>query len=102
MKYYLYKLLPPRPTFPGDITPAEASKMKEHSAYWRTQMELDRVIAFGPVADPSGGYGIAILQSGGDVSPDALADMDPVIVAKMGFRYELHPMPSLLHLRNGR
>ena len=102
MKYYLYKLLPPRSTFPGDITPAEASKMKEHSDYWRTQMELDRVIAFGPVADPGGAYGIAILQIEGDVSPNVLADMDPVIVAKMGFTYELHPMPSLIHLRKGR
>lgn len=101
MKYYLYKLLPPRITFPGDITPAEASKMKEHSVYWRTQLELNRVIAFGPVLDPKGAYGIAILHIDGDTDPKALVEMDPVIVAEMGFGYELHLMPSVVHPRDG-
>jgi len=28
MKYLLYKLIPPRPTFPADMTPAEAKLMQ--------------------------------------------------------------------------
>lgn len=100
MKYYLYKLLPPRPTFPGDITPAEVQLMQEHSAYWRKQMAADQVIAFGPVADPRGAYGIAILHVENGADSKALADMDPVIVANRGFSYEIHPMPSVVHVNN--
>ena len=34
MRYYAYKLFPPRPSFPADITEAEAAIMTEHIAYW--------------------------------------------------------------------
>lgn len=96
MNYFLYKLTPPRPTFPGDITPAEADLMRGHVAYWAEHMTAGRVIAFGPVADPKGSYGIGIirLEDGGDAL--ALAAQDPVIVANAGFGFEVHPMPRLV------
>ena len=74
--------------------------MADHSSYWKTQMELNRVVAFGPVFDPKGAYGIAILRLDADMDPSSLTDMDPVIVAKRGFGYELFPMPSVVHPQN--
>lgn len=34
MNHFLYKLLPPRPAFPMDMTDAEGAIMQEHFAYW--------------------------------------------------------------------
>jgi len=60
-------------------------------------MAKGMVLAFGPVADPKGAYGIAVVQleNGADTLP--LADNDPVIKANAGFSFEIHPMPQLLH-----
>lgn len=44
------------------MTQAEARLMREHSAYWRQLMSKELVIVFGPVSDPKGIYGIAVIQ----------------------------------------
>ncbi|MDE2234994.1 MAG: hypothetical protein KGK44_05525 [Gammaproteobacteria bacterium] len=97
MRYFFCKLHPPRPNFMSDITAAETELMQAHSLYWRGLMAKGLVLAFGPVADPKGGFGIAVvrLADGADARP--LADNDPVIRANAGFRFEIHPMPNLLH-----
>jgi hypothetical protein len=97
MQYFLYRLNAPRPTFLADMTPAEVALMQEHASYWGGQLAQGRVIAFGPVADPSGAYGIAILRLGDDSDPNALALDDPAIRANAGFTSELHPMPQVVH-----
>ena len=35
MHYFLNKLIPPRPTFPQDMTEVEGKVMQEHVAYWQ-------------------------------------------------------------------
>ena len=94
MKFFLYRLLPPRPSFPSDITPAEAQLMRQHAQYWHQQLERGSVIVFGPVADPKGSYGIAVLQLASDDDAQVLASGDPVIKAGVGFTFELHLMPQ--------
>lgn len=97
MNYFFYRLNPPRSTFPADITPAERILMQEHVAYWSRLMGQGKVIAFGPVADPKGSYGIGIIQleeDGDDVN--ALGENDPVILADIGFAFEAFPMPQLV------
>lgn len=96
MNCFLYRLFPPRPAFLMDMTPVERVLMQEHSMYWRRLMDEGRVVAFGPVADPNGPYGIAIirLEPGSDVG--TLAANDPAITANAGFSFEVHPMPSLV------
>ena len=96
MKCYFFKLIPPRVTFPGDITPAEALLMQEHSAYWKEYMNQGLVVAFGPVFDPRGPYGIGIirLEEGGD--PSSMCANDPTVLADVGFTYEVHLMPSVV------
>jgi uncharacterized protein len=97
MQHYLFRLDPPRPTFPVDMTPAEAALMEEHASYWGGQMGEGRVVAFGPVADPRGAYGIAILRLGDGADPNALALADPAVKANTGFTFEIHPMPQVVH-----
>ena len=63
MPHYLCKLRPPRPTFLADMTPEEAQVMRGHREYWMPRVEIGAVIAMGPVADPAGGYGVAIIEA---------------------------------------
>lgn len=98
MHYFFYKLIAPRSTFPADMTAAEAQLMAEHSAYWKALMKQGQVVAFGPVADPKGPYGVAIVQLPDGTLADALALAadDPVVKGGIGFRVEVHPMMSLV------
>ena len=95
MPHYLCKLRPPRPTFLTDMTPEEALVMRSHREYWMPRVETGAVIAMGPVVDPAGGYGVAIVEA---PSFDALAAMqapDPAIASKRGFLYENFLMPMI-------
>jgi uncharacterized protein YciI len=96
MKYFYTKLHPPRPDFPQTITPAEMALMREHSAYLREFAAKRWVVAFGPVADPAGAFGVGLWEVPDDVDVEAIGAADPVIRAGLGFRYELHRMPSLV------
>ncbi len=96
MKYFLYRLNSPRPSFPADMTSAEAALMQKHVGYWSNLMAQGKVLAFGPVADPRGSYGIGIIQLEENVEPRTLGDNDPVIQAGAGFTFEIHPMPRIM------
>ena len=90
-KYFLCKLIPPRPTFAQDMTEAEAKLMQQHAAYWKNLMARGLVIIFGPVADPKGVYGVAILELEEEDANGLGAD-DPTIKANVGFKFEVYPM----------
>ena len=96
MKYFLCKLIPPRPTFGQDMKEAEAKIMQEHAAYWKGLMDRGLVIVFGPVADPKGVYGVAILELEEEADANALAMNDPTIKANVGFSFEVYPMPRAI------
>lgn len=96
MSYFFYRLDPPRPTFSVDMTETEARLMREHVDYWTALLKQGRVIAFGPVADPKGAFGIGILELDDAVDANALGANDPVLLANAGFRFEVHLMPRLV------
>ena len=93
MPFFVYKLLGPRPTFPADITEDERTLMKSHAVYWTDVMnEKGSVVAFGPVADPRGTYGLAILEVPDEAEAQRLIADDPAQKANVGFGSECHPM----------
>jgi uncharacterized protein len=100
MKYFLLKLNPPRPKFPQDMTEEERRFMQEHVRYWRDLADKLIAILFGPVIDPKGVYGIAIIEASNDNIAFEISENDPVIRAKLGFCYEIYPMSDLI-LRKG-
>jgi len=53
MSYYLFKLTPPRPTFPQDMTPAELEVMQAHSAYWSALANKGVAIVSAPLPTPA-------------------------------------------------
>ena len=95
MKYYLCKLIAPRPVFGTDFTQAETLAMQEHVAHWSKAMQQGKVIAFGPVADPKGFWGAAIAQVESEAELQDLTAKDPVILAGLGFQYETYVMPQI-------
>lgn len=76
-QYYFFKLIPPRPTFPFDMSEQEKEIMNRHVAYWTDLMQKRTVVVFGPVLDPNGTYGIGVLELPEGQDPQSFADNDP-------------------------
>ena len=96
VKYYLCRLNGPRPTFPADATDAERALMQEHVRYWMPQIEARKVVVFGPVMDPAGVWGVAVLELPDDDEPARYTAHDPVLLADAGFSYDVFPMASAI------
>ena len=45
----------------------------------------------GPVADPAGGYGVAIIEAASRAALEAMQASDPAIAVRRGFAYENLP-----------
>lgn len=79
-----------------DMTEAEAAIMREHVAYWKSMLERGQAVAYGPVDDPQGGYGIGIIAVDNEADIGALRANDPTIRSNRGFRFEALPMLRLI------
>lgn len=88
-KGYFLKLNPPRSTFMQDMTDDERAIMQKHVAYWAPYVQDGTVLVLGPVMDPNGGYGIAIIRVNNDEQLQQLIANDP---ANGLNKYEVHPM----------
>jgi hypothetical protein len=62
MPHFVYRLIPPLPSFATDMSSEEAALMVVHSAHWRGLMDEGRVVVFGPVAGPAGVWGMAVVE----------------------------------------
>jgi uncharacterized protein YciI len=96
MKGFVYRLLAPRPTFAVDMTPEERATLNDHAAYWAELMHRGKAVAFGPVNDPQGPYGLGILLVEDLAEAEAIRDADPAIAGPHGLRGELAPMIRLV------
>jgi uncharacterized protein len=91
-KYFVLKLLPPRPTYAFDMTETERAVMKEHAIYWKELTCKGISILFGPVMDSRAPYGLGIVEVELETDANNLASNDPVIKAGIGCSYEVFPM----------
>jgi uncharacterized protein YciI len=96
MAYFHLKLVAPRPSFPFDATAEEGQAMAAHSGYWSGLAEKKIAIAVGPVFDPKGPFGLAIVETENEAEAEALGAADPVIRAGLGFSYDVAQIPSLI------
>lgn len=96
MAYFHLKLLPPRPTFPGDMTDAEREAMNRHFAFWQQKADERVAIVVGPVLDPNGVYGMAVVETSDENAARALGDDDPIVKAGLGFSYAVASIPSAI------
>jgi uncharacterized protein YciI len=90
-QYFFMKLIPPRASFATDMTPSEAAVMQEHILYWKVLLQKGICVTFGPVLDPTGVYGVAIV---GVDDPEIISDIednDPSVLAGINV-FESFPM----------
>ena len=93
---FVCRLIPPRPTFMTSLSSEEYQTMLAHARYWSELMQQGRVIAFGPVSDPQGPYGLGIVLAADAAEVQALCDRDPAILSPHGLRTEIAPMRRLI------
>lgn len=91
-KNFFLKLNPPRATFMADMTPDERAVMQQHVAYWGPYVADGTVIVLGPVMDPKGGYGVAVVRVDSDEHLEELISKDP---ANGMNSYEVYPMRAV-------
>ncbi len=95
-QFFLFRLNPPRPTFPMHMTAQEIAVMQEHFAYWAQLSDRGTAVAYGPVNDPKGTWGVAIVRVADEAEARSLQADDPAIRADIGFAYDVFPMPQVL------
>lgn len=100
MAYFAMRLRAPRVTFPFDATAEEMALMQAHGAYWHEKAQAGIAIVVGPVMDPAGPFGLAVVEVEDEAGARALGLADPVVAADVGFSYEVMPMPSLILRRS--
>lgn len=90
-QHYFGKLIPPRTTFPGDMSAAESALMAEHARYTREQFEAGKILIYGPVMAKGGAFGMAVLEVADEGEAQQFFENDPTVRAGMN-RFEVHPM----------
>lgn len=96
-RVFLCRLMPPRSTFMQDMSEAERAIMQAHAGYWHRKLAEGVAIAFGPVADPSGGWGLGLVEVRDEMELNELQAGDPAVKAGLGFRYETLPVLRFAH-----
>ena len=76
---FLYRLLPPRPTFAQDMSPEEAEVMGRHVGYWQDLLDRRVALAFGPVLDPKDPWGLGLLDVDEEGEARAIGERDPAV-----------------------
>ena len=82
--------------FSQDMTPAEFAVMQAHVAYRSGLMAKRTAIAFGPVADPKGAWGLGVVEVENEDGVRGIVDDDPVMKAGAGFSCDVYPMPRVI------
>ena len=90
-QHYFFKLIPPRPTFPYDITSEEKRLMGEHSRYFEDQFAAGIIVLYGPVMAPDGAFGLAVLEVDSEAEARRFREGDPSVKGGLN-RFELYPM----------
>ena len=91
-KAFFLKLIPPRVSLMFDMNDDERAIMQSHVAYWAPYINDGTVVVLGPVMDPKGGYGIAVIRVDTDEQLAELIAHDP---ANGLNSYEFYPMRAV-------
>src|SRR5271154_3467551 len=89
--HFFVRLLPPRPTFPMDITPDEKMLMQEHARYTRESFDAGKILIYGPVMAQGGAFGMAVFEVADEAEVRQVLEQDPSVLAGMN-KFEIHPM----------
>ena len=91
--HFVYRLVPPRPSFAADMTDAEQAIMGRHGAYWTKLFEEGSVVVFGVVLEQAGAWGLAVVEAEDEADLRAIAAEDPAIKTNL-CTFEIGVMPQ--------
>jgi uncharacterized protein YciI len=91
--HYVYKLIPPRPSFAADMSELEHAVMGDHAAYWTRLFEDGAVVVFGVVMEQAGAWGLAVVEAEDEDEVRALAADDPAVTSNL-CTFDIGVMPS--------
>ena len=90
-RHFYFKLIPPRATFPADITPQESALMAQHAAYCQQHFDDGKLLVYGPVMAPDGAFGMGILEVAEESEARQFGENDPSVRAGLN-RFEFYAM----------
>jgi uncharacterized protein YciI len=79
MGHFLLRLVPPRASFPQDMSEAEREVMRVHADYWRDLTGKGTCLVYGPVLDASSPWGLAIVETESEQDTRQLFEADPAV-----------------------
>jgi uncharacterized protein YciI len=89
--HWVFRLIPPRPTFDEDITEAEGEIMQAHAEYWADIAQRGALVVYGPVRDATGAWGLGVIESQDEEEVGKMVLGDPAVTSGMA-RMEYGPM----------
>lgn len=89
---FLFKTQPAKGFFYVDMTDEERGIMQKHVAFWNDYINDGTVIVLGPVMDPKGGYGIAVVSVDSEDQLNQIIAKDP---SNGMSSYEVYPMRAV-------
>jgi uncharacterized protein YciI len=79
MATYALRLIASRPDFALTLTDEERAIMGRHAAHWQPYLERGEMVVFGPFDDPTGSFGLAVLESDDEQALREHAAADPAV-----------------------
>lgn len=96
MPVFACRLNPPRPDFARTLSAEEAVAMGEHARYWNDLFKRGTAVVVGPVSDPAGFWGLAVVDVAELSEANRITESDPAILADVGLSYDILPIPQAL------
>ncbi len=82
MSTFVFRLVPPRPTFALDMSDEERAVMERHAAYWQPVVDSGRMVVFGPVLDATGSWGLGVVEAEDEEELRAFVAGDPAVTTE--------------------
>ena len=98
-QYYFLKLIPSRADFATTMTPEELAIMQQHVMYWKIYLDNGHAVAYGPVMDPAGVYGVGIIAMDTEAELLQFIADDPASAIN---QYEYFPMSAMTAAPGGK
>jgi uncharacterized protein YciI len=90
-QHFFVRLIPPRATFPMDMTAEEKLLMQEHVRYTQEEFAAGKVLLYGPVTAPAGAFGMAVFEVADEAEVRTVLENDPTVRAGLN-KFEICPM----------
>ena len=79
------------------MTETERKVMQEHALYWKDLTDKRIAVVFGPVLDPKGVWGLAIVETANEQDVRTLGLNDPALKAGLTFGLSRNIKELMLH-----